>query len=179
MVVHGPSFTDAAEHGDLLGHGTCAAAAILDLAPGSTIYSVQVFGRALHCPFERVLDALRCALEWRPDLVNLSLGTLERRWLAALEEFTAEDRARIVSPAAFEGLPSYPGALTGFTGVLMDESLPREAPVQRDHGSRRLWYASPYPRSLPDLPRWSNFAGPSFAVANVTGALARSIAPRT
>jgi hypothetical protein len=162
---------------DSLGHGTCAAAAILDLAPGSTLYSIQVFEHELTCPFEHILEALRCAFEWDCELINLSLGTIDTRWKPDLKDIAREARVRgvqIVSPATYAGLPSYPGFLDGFVGVLMDAMLPRDKPQLRKSGKREVWFASPYPRDLPDLPRASNLAGPSLAAANLTGFLARS-----
>lgn len=176
----GPTITGAAARElrstqvDRLGHGTCVAAAILDLAADSTLYSIQVFEQTLECPFERVLEALSCALEWRPDIVNLSLGTTDPIWRRALEELERDPRVQIVTPASYAGLPSFPGSLDGFAGVLMDANLPRDRPELRAMGLRSMWYASPYPRDLPNLPRSANFSGPSLAVANVTGFLARS-----
>jgi subtilisin family serine protease len=184
-IVPGPTigadgrFDLDAPHTDRIGHGTAAAAAILDLAPGSTVYSIRVFAERPECPFERVLAALRHALEWQPRFVNLSLGTTEARWTEALLEIArdaARDSVEIVSPAAYGGLPSRPGCLEGFTGVLMDARLSREGPERRDSGGRSFWYASPYPRDLPGLPRSANLSGPSMAAANLTGYLARRAA---
>lgn len=182
-VVAGPTVGDGgaldftAPHTDVIGHGTAAAAAILDLAPGSTVYSIRVFTDRPACPFERVIAALAHALAWGPRLVNLSLGTTDERWREALVELQREAEAKgvlIVSPATHERLPSYPGSLAGYTGVLMDASLPRERPEQRRSGEKLVWYASPYPRDLPGLPRAANLSGVSMAAANLTGFLASS-----
>jgi len=181
-VVLGPSVRDdgsldfEAEHVDLLGHGTAAAAAILDLAGEIELVSVRVFERTPTCPFERVLGALRHALELRPALVNLSLGTTDERWRAELEQLGRQfvaARVRVVSPALQQGLPSLPGALPDYTGVVVDARLPRAAPVERREGAQSLWYASPYPRPLPGLAPARNLSGVSLATANVTGFLAR------
>ena len=183
-VIAGPTIGDDgaldfdAPHTDVIGHGTAAAAAILDLAPGSTVYSIRVFIERPACPFERVIAALRLAIEWRPSLVNLSLGTTDERWRDTLVELQREAETLgvlIVSPATHERLPSYPGSLPGYTGVLMDATLAREKPEQRPSGDTLVWYASPYPRELPGLPRAANLAGVSMAAANLTGFLARHI----
>ncbi len=162
--------------GDTLGHGTAVASAILDLAPGSTIYSIRVFLKSLDCPFEHVLVGLEQAIAWGPDLVNLSLGTtlptFEKR-LVELVDAGTRHGARIVAPASMSGLPSYPGSLPNVEAVVEDPNLPRDEPVRRPHGDRHYWFASPYPRDLPGVPRAANLSGISMATANVTGYLAR------
>ena len=163
---------------DRLGHGTAAAAAILSLAPEASIESIQIFRDFPACPFEHVLAALDHAIDSGFDLVNLSLGTTRRDWVAPLEERIAKASERgthLVAPATFQGLPSFPGSLQGVHGVLMDASVEREAPVTKSHGAREFWYASPYPRELPNLPRESNLVGVSMSAANLTGWLARRI----
>ena len=186
--VHPPLAVDAdgalsicEEQEDTLGHGTAAAAAILDLAPGTELHSIQVFRDHPVCPFEVVIEALERALDLEPELINLSLGTTRREWQGELE--TPITRARsagvtIISPAAHGGLPSLPGCLPGVTGVLMDAGLDRDSPELRPSGSTQLWYASPHPRDLPNLPRTANLAGVSMAAANLTGFFAsRTTAP--
>lgn len=167
---------DEAAGTDELGHGTAAAAAILDLAHGAELVSLRVFEREPACPFERVLAALRHSLELDARFVNLSLGTPDERWrdeLALLSRDFAARGVTVVSPAAERGLPMYPGALEGYAGVLVDARLPREAPELRASGARSYWFASPYPRDLAGLARARNLAGVSMAAANVTGFLAR------
>jgi len=181
-VTHGPAI-DAegrAHEGvntcDVLGHGTAAAASILELAPDIELYSIRVFEAAAACPFHSILAALEHAIDASASLVNLSLGTTDEQWVAPIEELIAragEADVRLVAPAAFRGLPSYPGCLRGVLGVLMDATLPREEPEERANGDQDYWYASPYPRDLPNLPRGANLAGISMACANVTGFLAQ------
>ncbi len=56
--------------------------------------------------------------------------------------------------------------------VDLHAGLERGAPELRPSGSTELWYASPHPRDLPNLPRAANLAGVSMACANLTGFLA-------
>jgi len=181
-VVVGPTIDrdgralEDAEATDALGHGTAVAAAILDLAPGSILYSVKIFTDRLDCPFEHVLTGLEHAMRWEPDLLNLSLGTALPSYQQALEELLRAglDRGvRMVAPASLSGLPSYPGVLAGVDAVIDDPSRARDAPVRQRRGDREYWFASPYPRDLPGLPRARNLSGISLATANVTGSLAR------
>ena len=62
-----------------------------------------------------------------------------------------------------------PGTLPGVIAVAADESCPRDEYRYRDG----IFYASPYPRSIPGVPVERNLHGASFAVANITGFLAR------
>ncbi len=163
---------DPAEHRDRLGHGTCAAAALLDIAPTARLVSLKVFDEEPNCPLPRLLAALDHALELEPapGWVLLPLGVRDPGAKGAFEERLARANERgiaVVSPLLRDALPSYPGSLPGAVGVLVDAALPRERPEKRD-GS---WYASPYPRDLPGLSRDRNLQGASFAAANLVGFL--------
>ncbi len=181
IVTPGPSVDFEGElvlgtnTGDVLGHGTAAAAAILEHAPEIELYSIRVFEASAACPFTSILRALEHAIDAGCQFVNLSLGTTDDQWSDQVEELIAKAQVsgtQLIAPAAFRGLPSYPGCMRGVLGVLMDATLPREAPEERLNGDRNYWYASPYPRDLPNLPRSANLAGISMACANLTGILA-------
>ncbi len=182
-VIAGPTVNGdgaALESVDQLGHGTAVTAAILDLAPRATVYSVRCFVDTFDCPFEDVLHAIDVALEWGADWINLSLGTTSPEYipqLVASIERARDAGACLVAPASAGGLPSYPGSLEGTVPVIVDPNIPREAPVEREIHGRRYWFASPHPRAIEDVPREANWSGISFATANVTGALARSLGP--
>jgi len=180
-VIHGPildeegEWIDDPDPSDRLGHGTCAAAAILDLAPGSTILSLRIFRDQPRCPFPRLLAALDHAIASDVQWINLSLGTTRPSRCGDLEQMLAKATERgikVVAPAAIGDLPCYPGVLPGCHGVLVDDSLARNEPQQRSHGDRKVWFASPHPRDLPGLPTAANLAGVSLAAANLTGYLA-------
>lgn len=169
------SFRTDVEQSDRLGHGTAAAAAILDLCPGATLYSIQLFRERAACELSDLVGALEAALEWEPQIVNLSLGTTRSERpeeLARLVARAREANVILVAPAAYGGLPSYPGTLAGVEGVLMNADLERTAPRRSTLDDHPVWYASPFPRELPGLPRGNNLAGVSMACANLTGFLA-------
>ncbi|MFT4542598.1 MAG: hypothetical protein ACI841_003701 [Planctomycetota bacterium] len=172
------SVREVAAGQDRIGHGTAAAAAILDLAPGLHIESIQVFEDDPTASFERILIALDHALSLQPDVCNLSLGTTRESWSEPLEARVRGFEAAgipLVAPVFWRGLPCYPGCMPGCVGVRIDPDLQREYPERRDVGGREDWFAAPYPRELPDLPRASNLAGVSMACANVTGFLIRAL----
>ena len=176
-VTIGPTFvTEVPDHDidagtDTLGHGTCATAALLDLAPSARVLSLKVFGDDARCSVEALLAAIDAtlALDPPPQYLLMPLGLRDRRAASVLRPRVAEAKSRgitVVAPLLHQQLPSYPGSLPGAVGVLVDVRLPREAPERRDG----MWFASPHPRDLPSIERDRNLRGASFAAANLVGA---------
>jgi hypothetical protein len=148
---------------DRLGHGTAVAGAIREKMPDAQLYAVKVFDRRLTANIDAILRALEWCRDHHMDLVNLSLGT---RNPAHLESFirVLDDDLLVVSPADV-----LPGSLPQAIGVLPDPDCPRDA--FRYHSG--VFHASPYPRPIPGVPVARNLQGASFAVANMTGLVAR------
>jgi len=148
---------------DRLGHGTAVAGAIREKAPEAELYAVKVFDRRLSANIDVILRALEWCRDHGMDIVNLSLGTgnpaHRERFLGAIC-----DDLLVVSAAN-----SLPGSLPGVIGVAPDPDCPRD--VFRYHDG--MFYASPYPRPIPGVPVTRNLQGISFAVANMTGMIAR------
>jgi hypothetical protein len=72
-----------------------------------------------------------------------------------------------------------PGSFTGVAGVVLEWELDRTAlAVSGDPTGARIFSASGYPRPIPGVPPERNLSGISFAVANVTGFLARVVLDR-
>ena len=157
---------------DRLGHGTAVFAAIQEKAPAAEIFAVRVFGDRLKTSVRALVAAIDWAAERRVCVVNLSLGTLREEHAAMLE--AAVDRLGaaggvVVAAETAGGQRWWPGSLPRAVGVVMDEELPRGC-VAVGGG---VVVAAPYPRPIPGVPRERNLSGISFAVANVTGMLAR------
>jgi subtilisin family serine protease len=160
---------------DFLGHGTAVAGAIREKAPHAEIYAVKIFDRALVAPGYFVLRALDWCVEHGMDLINLSLGTLNRKYLEGFESRISRAKqlgSTIVAAFEMDSRPALPGSLTGVVGVVMDETFSREQVVLRARGDCKVYAASSYPRPIPGVPPKHNLHGISFAVANVTGHLA-------
>lgn len=163
---------------DRLGHGTAVTAAIREKAPLAEIHVVKVFDRELRTEIEALLAALDWAVEQGMALVNLSLGTPERRHEGPLrtriERAVGEGVLVVTAGRSSEGDPLLPGCLPGVLPVELDWSCPRDEirAVTNEDGSW-LCRASGYPRPAPGVPPERNLKGVSFAVANVTGCLAR------
>jgi subtilisin family serine protease len=148
---------------DRLGHGTAVAAAIREKMPQADLYAVKVFDRRLSANIRALVRALRWCRDKGMDFVNLSLGTPNPDHRDALAEVTGAGMT-VVSAGHM-----LPGSLDGVVGVLSDESCPRDAYYYRGG----MYYASPFPRPIPGVPRSENLQGVSFAVANMTGLAAQ------
>ena len=172
----------AANGGDFLdrvGHGTAVTAAIQERAPGADLFVVKVFDRALSASIDTLVAGIDAAWRHGADLINLSLGTPNRAHAAALR--AAADRAAaagalIVTAGRHEEAAYLPGILDGVVAVELDWACPRlSVEVGTDADRRPVCRASGYPRPAPGIPPERNLKGLSFAVANVTGVLARTL----
>ena len=166
---------------DRLGHGTAVFAAIQEKAPGAELYAVRVFTDRLKTSVRALVAAVDWAAERRVRVVNLSLGTLREEHAAMLE--AAVDRLGavggiVVAAETAGGQRWWPGSLPGAVGVVTDEELPRGCVAVGGGAGRGVVAAAPYPRPIPGVPREHNLSGISFAVANVTGMLARVLEGR-
>jgi subtilisin family serine protease len=150
---------------DRLGHGTAVAAAIREKVPEAELFAVKVFEARLSAKIDVILRALTWSIEHGMDVVNLSLGTANNAHRARFERALSSG-ALVVSAAHM-----IPGSLPGVIGVAAEEGCPRDAYLFRDG----VFYASPYPRSIPGVTVDRNLHGASFAVANMTGFVARAL----
>ncbi len=98
--------TSGEPHGDPAGHGTACADAIRVLAPRARLLSVQILGANACGRGTALLDGLAWAIERRPDVVNLSLGTPRRDLWPRVQELLDEAWFRgIVVVAALSNRP--------------------------------------------------------------------------
>ena len=164
---------------DRLGHGTAVTAVIREKAPSAAIFAVKIFHDSLATRIQPLVRAIEWSVDNGMHLINLSLGTSnpehEPVLLATLERVQAKG---IMLVAAFEesGVRWLPGALPGAAPVTLDWNCPRDeyrTSILPD--GRTLYHASGYPRPIPNVPAERNLKGISFAVANVTGLLAREL----
>jgi Subtilase family len=165
-VAGGVGVTDSGFTGDIvdrIGHGTAVAGAIREKAPEAELYAVKVFDRRLSTNIERILRALEWCLDQRMDVINLSLGTTNQAHRERFERLVGSG-AWVVSAA-----DRLPGSLPSVIGVASEPGCPRQVFQYRDG----IFYASPYPRSIPGVPAQGNLQGVSFAVANMSGFVAR------
>jgi subtilisin family serine protease len=157
---------------DRLGHGTAVMAAIAEKAPEARLYAVKVFDCTLATTAGRILQAIDWAIGQQIQIANLSLGTSNpaRREPFAKMVAQASDAGLVL--VAAEG--SLPGDLPGVIAVALHSECPRQEYRYANKNGRPLFYASGYPRSIPGVPEDRNLNGISFAVANMTGFVARA-----
>jgi hypothetical protein len=166
---------------DRIGHGTAVAAAIREKAPDAELYAIKIFERTLATTTDRLVRAIAWAAEAGAQVINLSLGTpkLEHEpRLAAAVAYAAERGAVIVAAEESDGIRWLPGSLPGVIPVRLDWECPRDGfrVVDSPAGSRFL--ASGFARPIPGVPLEANLKGISFAVANISGFVARAFEER-
>jgi hypothetical protein len=167
----------AADTTDRVGHGTAVAAAIREKAPDADLYAVKIFDRTLSTTTDRVVRGIRWAADAGAHVINLSLGTAraeQEPHLAAAVAYAAARGSVIVAAEESDGVRWLPGSLAGVIRVRLDWECPREAyrVLALSDGPRFL--ASGFPRPIPGVPPAANIRGISFAVANMSGFVARA-----
>jgi len=162
---------------DHAGHGTAVTAAIQEKAPSAVYYAVKLFGPSLRTTSTRLIEAIEWAIENRMDVINLSLGTTNldiRKELQSLVERAGTVGSVLVCARKAGEYPVLPGVLEGVIGVDVDWSLPRHEYRAGYADGRPFFFASAFPRPLPGIPPMRNLNGISFAVANMSGFVARA-----
>ena len=161
---------------DHIGHGTAVAGLIHLKAPDAQLIAVRVFERKLATTIDTVLSAIDWCVANQIDVINLSLGTTnpdhQHLFEAAIRRAQAAGSV-IVSAAEMGEQPGLPGSLPGVIGVLADPKLLDDQFATVECHGKRVFSAPPYPRPIPGVPRERNLQGISFAVAHMTGWIAR------
>jgi len=161
---------------DRIGHGTAVAAAIREKAPDAQLYAVKIFDDTLATSIERLDGGIRWAADAGVHLINLSLGTARAEHGAVLEDAVQYASARgslIVAADESDGVRWLPGSLEGVLGVGLDWTCPRDTYWTRVTASGPRFLTSGYARPIPNVPLEANLKGISFAVAAMSGIVAR------
>ena len=163
---------------DRLGHGTAVTAAIQEKAPGASLFAVKVFHGALRTTSAVLLRAIDWCIEQEMDLVNLSLGSpnpAHEEAFAQAAAYAREAGTLLVAAREANGQICYPGGLSTVFSVGLDWDCPRHSYHHSRQGDATVFHASGYPRPAPGVPLVRNLHGISFAVANMTGLIARAL----
>ncbi len=162
---------------DRLGHGTAVTAAIQEKAPEALCVPVRVFREALKTSAAALIAAVRWSIARKVQVINLSLGSVNpahREAFAAVADEAVAAGIVIVAAQQANDTPCYPGALAQVVGVDVDWDCARTRYGVRGHGDSVVFRASGYPRPIPGVPAQRNLYGVSFAVAQVSGFVARA-----
>ncbi len=165
-----------APHEDVFGHGTACAGIVRSLAPECEIYSVRVLGRSLFGTGKALLRGIEWAVENECTVCNLSLGTTEQEFFAALHK-VADDAyfksIAVVVAANNMPVPSFPAVFASVISVASHsyedpEVLLYNAEPPVEFGARGInvlvpWLDRGYVRTT----------GNSYAAPHVTGFVAR------
>jgi subtilisin family serine protease len=165
-----------ADYLDRLGHGTAVTAAIKEKAPEAELYAVKVFDRVLSTSIMTLVAAIDWAASAGIQLANLSLGTARLEHEGALRaaiERAGERGLTIVAARDDAGVRWLPGSLPGVVPVQLDWSCPRDAYRVVDIGGTSVFRGSGFARPIDGVSPDRNLNGISFAVANITGLIAR------
>ena len=168
----------SADYVDRIGHGTAVMAAIREKAPDAACYAVRIFDQRLSASAAMLLAAIDWAVSARVDIINLSLGTANAAHAPAFEAAVARAanaRVTIVSARDADGVEWLPGSLPGVVPVQVDWTCPRDE-FHIVHVERTTVYrTSGFARPIPGVDPRRNLHGVSFAVANMTGFIARAL----
>jgi len=162
---------------DFIGHGTAVTAAIREKAPDAQLYAVKVFDRTLTTNIEVIVKAIEWCVDHEMDVVNLSLGTANNEHRVSIERAAARAEEKgtvLVAAREMSGALSLPGCLPSVIGVGVDWDCARDEYQVRQLDDGPVFIGSAYPREIPGVPRERNMSGISFAVANMTGFVARA-----
>ncbi|MBV9506624.1 MAG: S8 family serine peptidase [Acidobacteriia bacterium] len=164
---------DSTDFIDRIGHGTAVAGAIREKAPEAELYAVRIFERRLSANIETLLQGLEWCLDHAMNIVNVSVGTANPHHRDRLEDLVRRARERDIFVVSAASL--LPGMIDGAIAVAADPECDRNRCRFQDG----IFWAAPWPRPIPGVPPERNLKGVSFAIANCTGLLARSLESRT
>ncbi len=161
---------------DDYGHGTACAGIIHRLAPDAELYSIKVLGASCSGRGEAFLRGLEWAIDNQMDVVNLSLGTTNRRLMADFYKLVDQAYyAHCILVAAANNVPppSIPSIMSSLVSVDCGDFAdhenfafkPGELIEMVAHGTNvnAPWLGGTYRR----------VTGTSFATPRLTGLIAR------
>ncbi|MGE5558153.1 MAG: S8 family serine peptidase [Bacillota bacterium] len=174
LNVTDQKITESAQF-DANGHGTACVDLIRRNAPEAEIAVLKVFDENLLCGGEIFLSAMRWCLEHNIDIINLSLGTINRiighQIISLCKE--ACDRGKLVVAAANqEGYRAYPAG-DSFVFTVAAGKLPSKSDYSYDKENGCFLARGDKQKAAWSGGNYSFVDGASFAAANFTGILAR------
>lgn len=177
IVTKGRSLNcEPAEDGDLVGHGTACAGIIHDLAPEAELHSLRVIGRDASGTLEQLIYGLKWAIEQDMDVINLSLGTVQKRMVNQMHDLvdTAYFKGQILVAAAnnFSKVcyPAHFASLIAVDSHAFEDPLEFHFRLGRpvETSAKGIYVRAPSPGG-----KYRFFTGTSFACPHITGLVCR------
>jgi subtilisin family serine protease len=162
--------------GDPVGHGTACAGIIHNLAPEAELHSLRVIGTNASGTIEQLIQGLRWAIAERFEVVNLSLGTVQKRQVSILQELVDEAYFKgqfLITAANNHRLVSYPAQ---FASLIAVDNQAFADPSQfhyRLGQAIELVAHGIYVRAPSPGGKFRWFTGTSFACPQIAGVVAR------
>ncbi len=164
------------DEGDVVGHGTACAGIIHQLAPEAELHSVRVMGGDASGTLEQLMYGLKWAIDNDMHVINLSLGSVQKRLVLQLHELVDQAYYKgliLVAAANNYGRTSYPACFASLIAV-DNQSFKDALQFHYRLGNRvelianGIYVKAPSPGGKY---RW--FTGTSFACPQITGLVAR------
>jgi len=161
---------------DSVGHGTACAGIIHDLAPEAELHSLRVIGRDASGTVEQLLFGLKWAIDQKFDVINLSLGTVQKRMVSRMHALVdqAYFQGQILVAAANNfSQVSYPAH---FASLIAVDNQSFENPLDfhyRLGQSIETLANGVYVRAPSPGGSFRLFTGTSFACPHITGLVTR------
>jgi subtilisin family serine protease len=166
---------------DPVGHGTACAGIIHELAPEARLVSVRVIGAGAAGTGEQFVRGLQWVLgqcEPKPQVVNLSLGTMEERYATPLRKLVDQAYANdvvLVAAANNMGATSYPAQ---FASLIAVDNQGFPDPLTFQYQRRRaieVVARGIYVRAPKAGGGYQLWTGTSFACPHITAVVARLV----
>lgn len=164
------------EDGDSVGHGTACAGIIHRLAPEAELHSLRVIGRNASGTLEQLRFGLKWAIEQDFHVINMSLGSVQKRMISQLHELVdkAYYKGQIIIAAANNfSKVSYPAHFASLVAV---DNQAFEDPLEFHYQlgqpietvAHGIYVNAPSPGGQSRL-----YTGTSFACPHVSGLVAK------
>lgn len=158
-------------------HGTVVAGIINHICPDAKLMDVNIFDENLKTSSKVLLNALSHVIDYEPDIIHMSLGTLKKCYNRYFKKVIREAKRKnilLVAAAEETGKKSYPAYLKGVIGVKPDDDL-KERQYCYHKG---FFYAPPGIEGITRLKCkdvFEEYYGSSMSAAYITGHLAEMI----
>lgn len=158
-------------------HGTVIAMAIKHIIPNIEFISMNILNEDLSSDGRILLHAFKKAIEYKPDIIHMSLGTKSFRYAKPLKKLAREAQEHkifVVAAANNNRIKSLPARLKDVIGVLGSSNLHPENYCFFN----KYFYACDNVhevKEIEEIDNYENLIGSSIAAAFISGHIAKLI----